>query len=185
MSWMNTDGLYVKFGNEEAAPAHGGFLNNIDGAHEISFYVDYTDVLSATYTVLGAASGTTTGEFGVIVPKNFYIEYVQVFTQTAFTSSGTIGTSTFSLGTKRATDRSTEIDHDGLLTTSFTGGSIDAAGERNTVAVGSTGAGALIGINASSLYDGVIVVANTQHASHPFTAGKAIVRIRGHWGTTQ
>ena len=29
--------------------------------------------------------------------------------------------------------------------------------------------------------DGVIVVANTAHGSHPYTAGKAIVKVRGYY----
>jgi hypothetical protein len=115
----------------------------------------------------------------VVIPEGLRVEEVEVFTQTAFTSSGTIGSSTFSVGLKKRSDRSTELDHDGLLTASFVGSLIDAVGEKNTVKVGSTGAGALIGTTLTE--DGVIVVANTQHGSHPFTAGKAVVRVRGYY----
>jgi hypothetical protein len=114
-----------------------------------------------------------------VLPEGLRIEEVEVFTQTAFTSSGTIGSATFVLGLKQRADRSTELDHDGLLTASFVGSSIDAAGEKTVVRVGSTGAGALIGTTLSQ--DGVIVIANTQHGSHPYTAGKAVVRIRGYY----
>ena len=40
-------------------------------------------------------------------------------------------------------------------------------------------AGALVGTDPTE--DGVIVGANTAHGSHPYTAGKAIVKIRGYF----
>jgi hypothetical protein len=184
MSWTNADGLYVKFGSEEAIVARGGEQQSFDGRHIIEFYIDYTDALSATAAVLGDASGNTTGAgaFGVVIPKNLLIEEVQVYAETAFTSSGTVGSADLTFGTVRATDRSTAIDVDGLST--IAGSVIDALGETTVLRKGGTGAGALIGTNASATYDGVIVVANTAHASHPFTAGRARVRVVGHYGTT-
>lgn len=182
MSWNNSDGLYVKFGVEEAATTRGGELTNRDGHVEVSFIVDYLDAQSATDTILGAASGVKTGAFGVMIPKGIHVEEVEINVDTAFTSSGTIGTSTLTMGFIRE-DRSTTYDVDGLLTTSFTGGSLDTAGEKTVVRVGSTGAGALIGTVLAN--DGLIVVANSQHASHPFTAGRANVIVRGYFPNTE
>lgn len=176
MTWMNSDGLFVKFGKEEAALARGGEISSAE-LHEIEAIVDWTDAVSATYTILGAVA-TLTGNgnsLGVVVPEGARIEAIETVVLTAFTSSGTIGTSTFSVGLKKLSDRSTELDHDGFLTASFTGGSLDAAGERVYVVPGVTGAGALIGTTISE--NGILVVANTQHAGHPFTAGKVRVRI--------
>ena len=177
MSWQNSDGLYVKFGNEEGKVAMGGEYNKLGNIHEYVVTIDYSEALSATYAIVDG--GSALGPQGVVIPEGLRVQEVEVFTQTAFTSSGTIGTSTFSVGLKKRSDRSTELDHDGFLTTSFVGSSIDAAGEMTVVRVGTTGAGALIGTTLSE--DGVIVVANSQHASHPFTAGKAIVKIRGYY----
>jgi hypothetical protein len=173
--WMNSDGLYVKFGLDEADLAKGG--QRIDGANKYSteFTIDYTDALSATSAVLGSALATTDGAFGVSVPKGARIEAVEVIVETAFTSSGTIGSATLELGLKKASDRSTELDHDGFLTTSFVGSALDAVGERSYVVVGSTGAGALLGTTISE--NGVIALRNSAHASHPYTAGKARVRV--------
>lgn len=178
MSWTNSDGLYVKFGTEETAVARGAEYTNDIGQHVIEFVVDYTDALSATASILGSASGTETGSYGVMVPKNLFIEAVETFVETAFTSSGTIGTSTLVMGLIRD-DRSTTYDVDGLTTASWTGGNLDAAGERVYLVVGGTGAGALIGTELAN--DGLIVVANSQHASHPFTAGSVRVRVIGHF----
>jgi len=177
MSWLNTDGLYIKYGTEETAVSRGGEVE-FDGSHQYHFYVDYTDALSTTNTIVGTASGTEIGSQGPFLPKGLRITQVAVFTETAFTSSGTIGTSTFVLGLIRE-DRTTELDFDGLTTTSFVGSVIDTQGETTDVRVGTTGAGALIGTTLAN--DGLLCVANSQHASHPFTAGRARIVISGYY----
>jgi hypothetical protein len=55
------------------------------------------------------------------------------------------------------------------------GSKLDAAGERNYQEVGTTGSGALIGTTLAE--KGVLSVSNSQHASHPYTAGVLIVRL--------
>lgn len=177
MSWQNSDGLYVKFGPEEGKPALGGETNALGSIHTYEVVIDYTEAQSATYAIVDG--GSALGPQGVVIPEGLRITEVEVFTQTAFTSSGTIGSATFSVGLKKRSDRSTELDHDGLLTASFVGSAIDAAGETSVVRIGSTGVGALVGTTLSE--DGVIVVANTAHASHPYTAGKAVVKVRGYY----
>lgn len=173
--WTNSDGLVVKFGTDEADPVKGGFIKSFGDIHVVEFDIAYTDALSATYAVLGSASGSYDGAYGVMVPKNARIKAVEVLVTTAFTSSGTIGSSVLSLGFKKWSDLSTELDHDGLLTASFVGSALDAVGERSYVTIGSTGAGALIGTSLSE--NGVICLANTAHATHPYTAGAARIRV--------
>ncbi len=177
-TWLNSDGLYVKIGSDEGDINLGGELKTFGNERIIQAAVRYTDALSATYSIVGSAVAANNGSYGIAIPKGFRIKAIEIITKTAFTSSGTIGTSTFSLGLKQAADRSTEIDHDGFTTTSFVGSALDAAGERSYVTIGSTGAGALIGTTIAA--NGVLVVANTQHASHPFTAGEAQVNIIGY-----
>lgn len=172
MSWMNSDGLYVKFGTEEGAAALGGEVSTTE-RHMIEFVINYTEVLSATAAIIDGGSGT--GARGVIIPKGARLEGMEVVVETAFTSSGTIGSSTLVMGTKKASDRSTELDHDGLTTTSFVAGVLDAVGERTYVTVGVTGAGDDWGTTLAE--DGVLVAANSAHASHPYTAGKARIRL--------
>lgn len=177
MSWLNSDGLFIKMGKEEGATAVGGLVQSFEGKVYINADIIFSDALSATYSIVDGGS-TENGAYGIVVPKGLRIEEVEVVANTAFTSSGTIATSVFSLGLKTK-DRSTELDHDGLLTVAFVGTNLDAAGEKAVVRVGSTGAGALLGTTLAQ--DGVLVVANTQHATHPFTAGRAVVRIVGYF----
>lgn len=169
MTWTNVDGLVVKFGKERGDESRGGEINSI-GRHVIEFTIDYRDALSATDAVLGSSTiNGGPGTFGVVVPKGARIEALETVVSTPFTSSGTIGSSTLLIGTKKASDLSTQLDHDGFTTASFVGGVLDAAGERVYVTIGTTGAGAQIGTTLAEA--GVISVSNSAHASHPYTAG--------------
>lgn len=172
-TWLNSDGLYIRYGAEEADSAKGGQKPSDNGVHEVEFDLVYTDFDSAT-----ASLPHSSGSFGVVIPKGARIEEVETVVTTAFTSSGTIGSSTFVLGLKKASDRSTELDHDGFLTSSATGTALGLAtvGSKTTVKVGGTGAGALLGTSLAE--NGVIAVANSAHASHPHTAGAIKVRVR-------
>jgi hypothetical protein len=178
MSWVNGDGLYVKFGREEAANVRGRegpFFDN--GNHVVEFIIDYRDVLSATDSILGSVTNTTdlTGSFGIVVPKGARISALEIMSETAWTSSGTIGSSTLLVGLIKASDRTTELDFNGFSTASFVGSRLDGVGERTYIEIGSTGAGALIGTTLSEA--GVISVSNSAHASHPYTAGVARCRL--------
>lgn len=173
MSWMNSDGLYVKFSKEEGQVASGGTVRTAGGVHFIEVDIPYTELASATNAIVGSVANP--GALGVVVPEGARIQAVETLVTTAFTSSGTVGTSTLVLGLKKLSDRSTELDHDGFLTTAFVGSKLDAAGERNYQEVGTTGSGALIGTSISE--NGVLSASNSQHASHPYTAGELKVRI--------
>lgn len=172
-TWMNTDGLFVKLGTSEADVAIGGHYEIDGGRLMAEAIIDYTELLSATSAIVGSIGKP--GSFGLVMPKGARIEAVETIANTAFTSSGTIGSATLELGLKKASDRSTALDHAGFLTTSFVGSSFDVVGERNYIVPGSTGAGALIGTDLSE--NGVLCARNSQHASHPYTAGQLKVRI--------
>ena len=174
MTAINADGLHIRFAKEEGVANKGGQISTMGATQMSEIDIDYTEMLTATASVLG----TTTGPLGLSLPQGARIEAVETVVLTAFTSSGTIGSATVVLGTKDL-DRSTEEDHDGLLTTSATGTvlGLATAGTVTKITKGSTGAGALIG---TSLGDASYVcVANSAHASHPFTAGK--LRVRIYW----
>lgn len=182
MVWNNTDGLYVKFGVEEAARNKGGQYSTLGALECTEIKIDYTDMLSATAAIVGsvATSPDAAGAIGVQIPSGVRIEAVEIVAETAFTSSGTIGSSTMVLGLIR-NDRTTAYTANGFTTTSFVGSSLDAAGERTYLTPGTTGAGAFIGTTLAN--SGYIVAANSAHATHPFTAGKAVVRI--YWYNPQ
>lgn len=173
MSWINADGLRVKFGREEADVVPGKHTAGHDGGlHVVEFDIDYTEVQSTSNVVLGSVAGDSGG---VRVPEGAVPVQLELIAETAFTSSGTIGTSTLVIGFLKASDYSTALDVDDLTTTSFVMGVLDATGEDVIVNVGTTGAGDGYGVALTE--PGVICVANSQHASHPFTAGKARCRL--------
>jgi hypothetical protein len=172
-TWMNNDGLYIRYGDDEAEVAKGGQYSTDGSLHEVEAVLPYTDFDSAT-PLLPHSSDS----FGVVIPKGARIEEIETVVQAAFTSSGTIGSSTLLLGLKKGSDRSTELDHDGFTTTAATGTALGlaTAGTKTTIKVGSTGAGALIGTTLAE--NGVLVASNSAHATHPHTAGTVVVRIR-------
>lgn len=172
-TWTNADGLYIRYGSDEAEVATGGQYSTDGALHEVEVQLPYTDFDSATPSL-----PHSTDSFGVVLPKGARIEEIETVVTSAFTSSGTIGSSTLSIGLKKASDRSTELDHDGLTTASATGTALGLAtvGTKTVIRVGSTGAGALLGTTLAE--NGVLVLANTAHGSHPHTAGAVRIRIR-------
>jgi hypothetical protein len=173
-TWTNADGLYIRYGADEADVASGGQYSTDGSLHEVEVQLAYTDFDSATY----AMPHSSADAFGVVLPKGARVEEIETVVTTAFTSSGTIGTSTLGIGLKKASDRSTELDHDGFTTASFTGteAGLATVGTKKVIRVGSTGAGVLLGTTLAE--NGVLVLSNTLHASHPHTAGAIRIRIR-------
>lgn len=176
--WMNGDGLYVKFGSDEGDLIKGGHNKLDDGRHLCEFVINAADVQSATNGILGATLASTDGSFGITIPKGARIEEMETMVETAFTSSGTIGTATLLLGMKKASDRSTELDHDGFLTALATGTTLGLAtvGTRTYFRVG-TGTGVGDDFGTTIAENGVISASNSQHGSHPFSTGSLRVKI--------
>lgn len=180
MTWHNGDNLLVKFGREQGNVSKAGEYSTLGPLNISEVIVDYTDAGSATAAIVDGTS-TNAGPAGLLIPEGARIEAVEVIVETAFTSSGTIGSSTLVMGLIKASDRSTELDLDGFTTSSFVGGVLDAVGERTYIVTGTTGAGAFITADAAVSEAGYFCVANSAHASHPYTAGRAKVRI--YWTT--
>ena len=187
MSWINNDGLYIKYGAEEVAIARGGEYVEAGRDVVIEFAINGSDTRTLTSS-LGATSvgilgelGNESGAFGVVIPKGLRITEVMTFVETPFTASaGTVAAGSIVIGLKRE-DRSTELDHDGLLTSAFTGtvGGLATAGSTNVVRVGSTGAGALVGTTLAN--DGVVTVSNNTQGTNTYNAGRLIVRVLGYY----
>ena len=135
MSWMNKDGLYVKFGREEGAAAVGGALN-VDGrTRVVKATIDMTAVTDSDAIVGGAD-----GSFGIRLPNAAFIEKVRVTVKTACTGSS----STLDIGLLKASDRSTALDADGLVAAA-TVASLGVAGNIIEYTQGDTSHGELIG----------------------------------------
>lgn len=175
MVWVNSDGLRIKFGREEADKNIGGQSSTGGDLEVLEFDVDYTELLSATAAVIGSVGAP--GQGGVVIPEGARLVSMDLEVETAFTSSGTIGSATLVMGTVKASDYSTELDLNGLTTTSATGTALGLAtvGTVTTIKAGATGAGDDWGTTLAE--EGVLVAANSAHASHPYTAGKLRVRL--------
>lgn len=174
-TWMNSDGLFIRYGTDESDQPRGAHRKVPGtGEHVLEMNIAYTDMASATPALLGAASATTDGS-ATVLPKGAKVTGVETIVTTAFTSSGTIGSSTFVLGTKKSSDRTTELDHDGILAAGATGTVLGLATVGTTVRTGATGRGAHFETALSE--EGLIVASNSAHASHPYTAGAARVRV--------
>lgn len=172
MTWINSDGLIVKMGAEEGVETNVGEFTTYGPNRITTAVINFTEIASATPAVLGVA----TGALGSTLPQGARIEEVEIVVETAFTSSGTIGSATFLLGLVDL-DRTTEEDFDGFTAAAATGTVLGLAtvGTKTVLRKSSTGAGAFLGANLPDA--GYLCVSNSAHGSHPLTAGRLIARI--------
>lgn len=158
MSWFNTDNLLLKFGNEKATVTPAGEYHNYTQMHEVEVKIDLT-TLTQTETIIADVTS---------IPKNARIAEVKVVTHTAAATGTAID-----LGLIRMSDRSTEIDYDGLLA-AFPTASMNAAGETTVLTAGVATGGALLGTTTSQI--GMISASRTDATA--FTAGVLYVTIK-------
>lgn len=163
MAYFNTDGLYIKTGREEGALAVGGTYRTAGPLQctEVKLTLA-TDALVAS-SIVGSAGG----QLGTIIPGGVRIEAVEIVNEVAATSGGA---ATLDIGLVRL-DRTTAIDIDGLVAAAALA-TFNAAGERQYLTAGITGAGALVGTTTANPG---YVVAN--YVTAAFTAGKIAVRV--------
>jgi hypothetical protein len=157
-AWYDNTGLYRKYGTDKATPHIAG---------EYCTYGDTREV-EVTLTLPSLGSSASIVDDTVVIPAGARIEEVSIVAHTAATSSGS---AVLNIGLSR-TDRTTELDYDGLVA-ALAKTAYDAAGEKTTINVGSTGAGALIGTTLA--YTGHITA---DYDTAAFTAGVIRVRIR-------
>ena len=165
-NWMNNDGLYIKFGTNEATPAQAGEYR-FDGP-ERCIELELTLALLTPITTNYFPSDT------VVVPSGSRITRCELFVETAATSAGS---PTLDIGLIRL-DRTTGFDDDGFIA-AVAMTALDTAGTNilytptaDSVPAGGTGFGALIG---TTLANPGYIVASTNTAV--FTAGKVIFRV--------
>lgn len=163
-SWMNSDNLYLKFGPDKATASTGGEYVTTGEMREVELTIDLTD-LTQTETIQ---------DDGVFLPAGVRIQEVELRTQTA----GATGTA-IDVGLIKASDRSTEVDYNGLLAAAPLA-VMNSDGERTiytaitTVPASATGTGALIGTTLA--YTSMISASMTDATA--FTAGVVKVIIR-------
>lgn len=158
-SWLNSDGLYLKYGPDKATAKIAGEYRKDGRLHEIEVKIDLTD-LTETETIVDDT---------VLIPANVVIQEVEIVTLTAATTGAAID-----LGLIQ-TNRSTEIDYDGLLA-AFPTASMNAAGEKTIITDNTTYDGVKIGANPVSTVPGHITCSRT--TSTAFDTGVIYVTIR-------
>lgn len=159
-SWTNGDGLYIKYGPDEVKETKAGeyMTGGIGGEHVIELDVDYT--------MLGTAAAILADN--VVIPKNAFIDRVEIITTTAWDSSG--DTFVFNLGTVRL-DRTTLGDENGLIA-ALPQASMDPAGEYADIKIGHTYVGAQVGTVLAT----PMLITGDYDTSAP-TAGKSKIRV--------
>jgi len=154
-TWMNNDGLYLKYGVQKTTANTGGDYKSFGDTREVEF-----DITMAGLTTSAVIQNDT-----IFFPAGMTIESVQ--TEVITTAAG--GTS-LSIGTVK-TDRSTAIS-----TTTFLSAAPIAdhttAGQRKDYTVGVTGVGGGVGTTISEPAYITALAAGT------YSAGKVRVRIR-------
>lgn len=163
-SQLTADNLYLKFGPDKATPNIGGEFKTYGQDHVVEFVVTLS-ALTETETPLSDV---------VMIPAGVRIQSVELETTTA----GATGVA-IDVGLMKNTDRSTEVDFDGLLAAAPLA-VFDLAGERTvytaatTVPASATGTGALIG--TTTAYTSLVTASRTTATA--FTAGVVRLRIR-------
>ena len=160
MSYSTPDGLLLKFGTEKTVAQKTGEYRTNGRLHEVQ--------VKLTLTSAATGSAIPSGVDLFLMPAGARIEEVEVVSETAATSGGS---ATLNVGLTRE-DRSTAYDADGFIA-ALALTSIDAAGEKTVLRVGSTSAGAFIG---TTLANKGYFVFDWDTAA--FTAGVVIVTVR-------
>ena len=155
-SYTNLDALHLKYGPDKATATKAGEYVTTGALREIEVRIDLTTLTEVEVIQSDA----------LFFPK-MRIEEVEVVTHTAAVTGTAVD-----IGLVR-TDRTTAIDADGFVAALITA-SMNAAGEKNVLRIGSTSVGALVGTTTTN--PGYITASRTD--STAFTAGVIYVRIR-------
>jgi hypothetical protein len=127
-AWKDNDGLYHKYGPDKATPKKAGEYVTTGNFREVQLRIDLTALTEAETIV----------DDTVFIPAGMRIQEVVIDTITAATDGTAID-----LGLIK-TDRSTQVDYDGILA-AFPIASMNAAGERAIIVDNSTYDGAYVG----------------------------------------
>lgn len=163
-TWTNSDGLYIKFGTDEAKLAKGGAFSDLDEGMHVAEIV--LSGATATYD-FGAVGTETITSDTIVIPGGARIVSANLYVETAFTSGGS---ATLIVGAIR-TDRTTTYDADGFIAST----AVASLTANATI----TGAGALVGTTLAN--DALI---STTVGTAAFTAGKGVLRIKWYMPRT-
>lgn len=158
MSWVDNTGLLNKYGTEQTVTSTGGEYKTFGEAREIEVKIDLTTLTEAE-TIIND---------NIFFPVGMVIQEVEIYVDTAAATGTGIDIGLIQ------TDRSTEIDYDGIVAASLT--ATLTKGAKLLLVKGSTSVGALITNGTTTTSVGHITCSRT--SSTAFTAGVIRVRIR-------
>lgn len=161
MAQLDNTGLYQKYGLEQVVPQQAGEFRTPTDQRVIQ--VKLPDM-----TLVPSSAAIIPGTDNVNFPAGFRLEEVEVICDTTVTGSS----STLNIGLQR-TDRSTEIDYDGILKVAPLA-DYNSAGEKKVYNVGVTGIGDLVGVTSGS-NPGYLTY---HYGTAAFTAGALTLRIK-------
>ncbi len=154
-TWVNSDGLAVKFGLTQAEVADGGFSGCESDEKELTVEINGADVPSTDAPV----------NIGLAIPSGAQVIEAKLFVKTAFTSSTTNAALDIGFMLDDADGTYSTYDDDG----------IDVAVARSALTAGAQIAsdGAKIGTTITDATSGLPLVVSVGYQNGAFTAGEA------------
>lgn len=175
-TYLNADGVYLKFARDEGTSDHAGgaYCYDENGSSTVELVLDLTD-LTQTETIQNDV---------VIIPDNALIQEVVVETLVAAATGTAIDVGTIHIS-RDAADAEYTADPNGLLAT-FAAASMSHLGERTTFYVGAT-AGSEESLPASVTTGGALIgtittaptlITASMTDATAFTAGRILLRVK-------
>lgn len=151
-TWLDNDTLFRKFGTDKAIANRGGEYRTVGKYREVEVEIDLTTLTQAEVVQSDQ----------VFIPVGFELAKVEIWTETAAATGTAID-----VGLVR-TDRTTEVDFDGILAAFVTATMTN--GNLTTLVKGGTQAGALVGSGSQATANPAYVTCSRTDAT-AFTAG--------------
>lgn len=162
MTWVNSDGLTVRFGNEQAAVAKTGRVSTAGEDQQLVVLINGVDVPTADAPI-SIYSG---------IPQNAIILSAELYVTTAFVGAG--ATLDVGLWSDDGDGTYTVVDDDGLIAALATT-SMDTLNGADDY---QTGGGALVGLRPTAVTGGRDFLVSYGYNTAAFTAGVATLVIK-------
>lgn len=157
-AWLDNSGLYQKYGVDQTVTSNGGEYRNSGKEREIEFTLNLVTLTQAETVVAD----------NIFFPAGVKITEVEIFVETAAATGTAID-----VGLVR-TDRTTEIDFNGILAAFVT--ATMTVGNKVVLRKGGTQAGAMVGSGVATANVGHISASMTDATA--FTTGLVKITVR-------
>lgn len=157
-SWLDNSGLYQLYGVDQTTTSHSGEYKNFGNERQIELYLNLV-TLTQTENII---------DDNVFFPAGVKITEVEILVETAAATGVAID-----VGLVR-TDRTTEIDFDGILAAFVT--ATMTVGSKTVLRKGGTQAGALVGSGVATTNVGHFTASATTATA--FTTGLVKITVK-------